>query len=380
MNVKRILIFFSLKPLCLLCLQSMIKFNHQLVNWYWLNARDLPWRNTRNPYQIWISEIIFQQTRIDQGFNYWHRFIDRFPSVDLLANADEQDVLTIWQGLGYYSRARNMHFAAKQIMSEFSGVFPNTYEKILRLKGVGTYTAAAVSSIAFGERQVVVDGNVLRFLSRYAGILEPVYTSQGKKLIANLAMLLLEGVDPGTFNQALMEFGALYCVPRNPDCKNCIFNNECKAYAIGATKEIPIKSKKVIVRKRFFNYLFLYNVDENNQRSFLMQKRGKGDIWQGLYEFPMIENTSLLDPDSLISTGLWQEEILVLHPVLSSLYKDFVHQLTHQQLHTRFFIVHLLNVDKEKLLPDWIRISENDLHTYPVSRLIEKFLNTLSEK
>lgn len=273
-----------------------------------------------------------------------------------------------------------MHFAAKQIMSEFSGVFPKTYEKILRLKGVGTYTAAAVSSIAFGERQVVVDGNVLRFLSRYAGILEPVDTSQGKKLIANLAMLLLEGVDPGTFNQALMEFGALYCVPRNPDCKNCIFNNECKAYAIGATKEIPIKSKKVIVRKRFFNYLFLYNVDENNQRSFLMQKRGKGDIWQGLYEFPMIENTSLLDPDSLISTGLWQEEILVHHPVLSSLYKDFVHQLTHQQLHTRFFIVHLLNVDKEKLWPDWIRISENDLHTYPVSRLIWKFLNTLSEK
>lgn len=380
MNVKRILIFFSLKPLCLLCLQSMIKFNHQLVNWYWLNARDLPWRNTRNPYQIWISEIIFQQTRIDQGFNYWHRFIDRFPSVDLLANADEQEVLTIWQGLGYYSRARNMHFAAKQIMSEFSGVFPNTYEKILRLKGVGTYTAAAVSSIAFGERQVVVDGNVLRFLSRYAGILEPVDTSQGKKLIANLAMLLLEGADPGTFNQALMEFGALFCVPRNPDCKNCIFNNECKAYAIGATKEIPIKSKKVIVRKRFFNYLFLYNVDENNQRSFLMQKRGKGDIWQGLYEFPMIENTSLLDPDSLISTGLWQEEILVHHPVLSSLYKDFVHQLTHQQLHTRFFIVHLLNVDKEKLWPDWIRISENDLHTYPVSRLIGKFLNTLSEK
>jgi A/G-specific adenine glycosylase len=358
----------------------MIKFNHQLVNWYWLNARDLPWRNTRNPYQIWISEIIFQQTRIDQGFNYWHRFIDRFPSVDLLANADEQEVLTIWQGLGYYSRARNMHFAAKQIMSEFSGVFPNTYEKILRLKGVGTYTAAAVSSIAFGERQVVVDGNVLRFLSRYAGILEPVDTSQGKKLIANLAMLLLEGVDPGTFNQALMEFGALFCVPRNPDCKNCIFNNECKAYAVGATKEIPIKSKKVIVRKRFFNYLFLYNVDENNQRSFLMQKRGKGDIWQGLYEFPMIENTSLLDPDSLISTGLWQEEILVHHPVLSSLYKDFVHQLTHQQLHTRFFIVHLLNVDKEKLWPDWIRISENDLHTYPVSRLIGKFLNTLSEK
>ena len=358
----------------------MTKFNDQLIDWYRLYARDLPWRNTRNPYYIWISEIIFQQTRIAQGFNYWHRFIDKFPTIDLLANADEQDVLTIWQGLGYYSRARNMHSAAKQIMSEFDGLFPDTYEKILRLKGVGTYTAAAVSSIAYGERQVVVDGNVLRYLSRYAGISEPIDTSSGKNLITNLALDFMGDADPGTFNQAMMEFGALFCVPRNPDCRNCIFNNTCKAFAMDATKEIPFKSKKVVVRKRFFNYLFLYIVDQNNHRSFLMQRRGKGDIWQGLFEFPMIEENVLLDPESLLSTEIWKEYILPHHPVLSSGNIDFVHQLTHQQLHTRFFKVKLENTDNENLKPDWVWVSEENLHIYPVSRLIGKFLNTFSDK
>jgi A/G-specific adenine glycosylase len=353
----------------------MTKFNHQLIAWYSLNARDLPWRNTRNPYQIWISEIIFQQTRIDQGFHYWHRFIDRFPDIERLANADEQEVLTIWQGLGYYSRARNMHFAAKQIMSEFGGTFPKTYDKILKLKGVGTYTAAAVSSIAFGEQQVVVDGNVLRFLSRFAGITDPVDSNRGKKLITDLAFTLLEDADPGTFNQALMEFGALYCIPRNPNCKNCIFNNNCKAFEMNATKEIPYKSKKVLVRKRFFNYLFLYSVNEHNHRSFLMQKRGKGDIWQGLYEFPIIEADSLLNHESLTATAFWQDHILVHHPVLSSHYEDFVHQLTHQQLHTRFFIIQLQNIDPGKLKPEWTWVSEYNLHTYPISRLTAKFLD-----
>lgn len=358
----------------------MIKFCNQLVNWYRLNARDLPWRNTRNPYHIWISEIIFQQTRIDQGFNYWCRFIDRFPSVEQLANAEEQEVLHIWQGLGYYSRARNMHLAAKQIMLEFDGAFPDTFEQIIRLKGVGTYTAAAVSSIAFGERQVVVDGNVLRLLSRLAGITEPVDTNRGKKLIGDLALSLLEDADPGTFNQALMEFGALFCVPRNPDCVNCIFKDICKAYAMDAIKEIPFKSKKVIVRKRYFNYLFLFTEDKDKQRSFLLQRRGEGDIWHGLYEFPMIEDTTLLDSDALINTGLWQNDILIHQPILSSHLEDFVHQLTHQQLHTRFFMVLLQNVIIEKLRPEWILVSETNFHTYPVSRLINKFLNTFIDK
>ena len=358
----------------------MTKFNHQLVAWYSLNAREIPWRNTRNPYKIWISEIIFQQTRIDQGFHYWHRFIERFPTVELLAKAEEKEVLTIWQGLGYYSRARNLHFAAKQIMSEFGGVFPDTYENILKLKGVGTYTAAAVSSIAFGERQVVVDGNVLRFLSRYAGISEPIDTGSGKKLITDLATELLGDADPGTFNQAMMEFGALYCVPRSPDCMYCIFKNDCKAFEMGAIKEIPVKSKKVIVRKRFFNYLFLYMINQNNERSFLMQRRGKGDIWQGLFEFPMIEDTSLLEPDALVQTEVWQNNILIHHPVLNSEYHDFIHQLTHQQLHSRFFKVQLKDVDKNNVRPDWVWVSEENLHTYPISRLTGKFLNVLFEK
>ena len=358
----------------------MIKFCNQLVNWYRLNARDLPWRNTRNPYHIWISEIIFQQTRIDQGFNYWLRFIERFPSVELLANAEEQEVLHVWQGLGYYSRARNMHTAAKQIILDFGGVFPDTYEQILHLKGVGTYTAAAVSSIAYGERQVVVDGNVLRFLSRLAGITEPVDTTRVKKIIGKLALSLLEDANPGTFNQALMEFGALYCVPRNPDCLNCIFKDDCKAFAMDAVKEIPIKSKKTVVRKRYFNYMFLYMEDSNKQRSFLLQRRGEGDIWHGLYEFPLLEETMLLDPEALVNSVLWNNDILVHQPVLSSLHKDFVHQLTHQQLHTRFFMVRLQKVIPERLRPEWILVPEANFHTYPVSRLINKFLTTFIDK
>ncbi|MDP4290156.1 MAG: A/G-specific adenine glycosylase [Bacteroidota bacterium] len=358
----------------------MIKFTTQLVNWYRINARDLPWRNTRNPYHIWVSEIIFQQTRIDQGFNYYLRFIDRFPAVDQLANAEEQDVLRIWQGLGYYSRARNLHAAAKQVVHELGGVFPNTYDQIIRLKGVGSYTAAAVASIAFGERKVVVDGNVLRFISRYGGITDPIDTKQGKELVENLAFSLSEGAEPGVFNQALMEFGALYCVPRNPDCPNCIFKTGCKAFAMNATKEIPLKSKRITVRKRFFNYLFLYRVDQNNQTEYLMQRRGRGDIWQGLYEFPMIESNSLLSPDSLTATLLWQQDILPHQPVLSSRHLDFVHQLTHQQLHTRFFIVRLHEMAADKIRAEWIRVPEASMHQYPVSRLIHKFLNSLQDK
>jgi A/G-specific adenine glycosylase len=297
-----------------------------------------------------------------------------------LAKAEEQEVLTIWQGLGYYSRARNLHFAAKQIMSDFGGVFPDTFKKILQLKGVGTYTAAAVSSIAFGERQVVVDGNVLRFLSRYAGVTEPIDTNPGKKLITELAGELIRDADPGTFNQAMMEFGALYCLPRNPNCVNCIFRDDCKAYAMDAIKEIPVKSKKVNVRKRFFNYLFLYTFDQNNNYSFLMFSRGKGDIWQGLFEFPMIEYTSLLEPDALISTKVWQNDIQIHHPVFFSDYHDFVHQLTHQQLHTRFFKIQLQNVNTEMIKPGWIWVSEENLHSYPISRLTLKFLDTLFKK
>jgi len=358
----------------------MIKFSKQLVNWYGLNARDLPWRNTRNPYEIWISEIIFQQTRIDQGHNYWLRFIQKFPTIDLLAQAEEQDVLKIWQGLGYYSRARNLHFASKQVINEYNGIFPNTYDEIIRLKGVGEYTAAAVSSIAFGEKKVVVDGNVLRFLSRYAGNTESIDTSKGKKIILELAFSLMEDTDPGTFNQAIMEFGALYCVPRSPDCLNCIFKNDCKAFAMDIVKEIPVKSKKVGVRKRFLNYLYLYNIDKNHQLQFLMQRRGKKDIWQGLFEFPLIEDTSLLEPESVIESRLWQEDLVMHQPVISSNYKDFIHQLTHQQLHTRFFSVELKNIINEELKPDWVWVSENELQHYPVSRLIMKFLIKIFSK
>ncbi|NWJ52948.1 MAG: A/G-specific adenine glycosylase [Bacteroidetes bacterium] len=355
----------------------MIKFSTQLTNWYRNNARDLPWRNTRNPYHIWISEVILQQTRINQGLAYYLRFIDRFPTIDLLANADQQEILLLWQGLGYYSRARNMHEAAKQVQNLYNGIFPSTYDQIIKLKGVGEYTAAAIASIAFGESKVVVDGNVLRFLSRFQGYTQPINTSKGKTAIREMAETLLQNADPAIFNQALMEFGALYCVPRNPDCSNCIFSNSCQAFSAGIVNDLPVKSKRVTIRKRFFNYLFLYYFNENNQIIFFIQQRGKGDIWHGLFDLPLIEDDKCYDFDKLTVSDYWNENIANHHPVISTTYKDFIHQLTHQQLNTRFFAVKLENYNSHLIKEEWIGVTFENHKEYPTSRLIENYLNII---
>jgi len=377
MDCEKNFIFFLSKSLCLLCLHKMIKFSTQLTNWYRNNARDLPWRNTRNPYQIWISEVILQQTRINQGLAYYLRFIDRFPTIDLLANADQQEILLLWQGLGYYSRARNMHEAAKQVLKIYDGVFPSTYDQIISLKGVGEYTAAAIASIAFGEPKVVVDGNVLRFLSRLNGYTQPINTSKGKTAIREMAESLLQKADPAIFNQALMEFGALYCVPRNPDCANCIFSDKCQAFALGIVNELPFKSKKVTVRKRFFNYLFLYYINENNEIVFFIQRRGEGDIWHGLFDLPLIEDTKCYDFDMLTASEYWNENIANHQPVISATYKDFMHQLTHQQLNTRFFTVKLEDYNPQFIKEEWVGVTFENHKQYPTSRLIENYLNVI---
>ena len=260
-------------------------FSNSLLLWYLQNKRDLPWRNTTNPYFIWLSEIMLQQTRVAQGLPYFLSFIEAFPSIFDLANADEEQVLKLWQGLGYYSRARNMHKTAQIVAFEFDGNFPDNYNDLLKLKGIGEYTAAAIASFAFNEVVPVVDGNVFRVLSRYFDIITDIATSGAKKEYAALAKELIPKDKPALFNQAIMEFGALQCMPKKPNCNICIFNNSCVALKKKKVAELPVKSKKTKVTYRYFNYVIFLDNDENT----IITKRTQKGIWQNLYEFPVIE-------------------------------------------------------------------------------------------
>lgn len=266
-------------------MKSEKHFAETIINWYQKHKRQLPWRETRDPYKIWLSEIILQQTRVEQGLPYFLRFVERFPSLQEFAQAEEDEVLRLWQGLGYYSRARNMHKAAKQVMADFEGKFPMQYEELLKLKGVGSYTAAAISSFAGDEAKAVVDGNVFRLLARYFGLFTPINSTKGKNQFEEIANELIDIHQPGLFNQAIMEFGSQQCKPKNPLCSECVLQNACYAFANGKVQELPIKEKKGKVRARYFNYFIVRNEDGD----LLMQKRGKGDIWENLYEFPLIE-------------------------------------------------------------------------------------------
>ncbi|MGE0567222.1 MAG: A/G-specific adenine glycosylase, partial [Bacteroidia bacterium] len=259
-------------------------FRRSLLTWYEANKRDLPWRNTKDPYKIWISEIILQQTQVAQGLAYYNRIISEFPDVEALAKAELDAILKHWQGLGYYSRARNLHAAANQIKQEYKGKFPDNYRELLNLKGVGTYTAAAIASFSYKTPVAVVDGNVYRVLSRIFGIETPIDTLSGKKEFQNMADKLLDIHSPDIYNQAIMEFGALYCKGSNPDCENCIFQKNCFALKFDKVKLLPVKEKKVKVKKRVLNYFII--IDKN--KNCIIQKREASDIWKGLYEFPLI--------------------------------------------------------------------------------------------
>ncbi|HYG16163.1 MAG TPA: A/G-specific adenine glycosylase, partial [Bacteroidia bacterium] len=261
-----------------------MSFNKIIESWYALNKRDLPWRNTRDPYKIWLSEVILQQTRVNQGMPYYHKFIEKYPDIAAMAGAHEDEVLKLWQGLGYYSRARNMHQAAKMITYELNGKFPITYTDILKLKGVGSYTAAAIASIAGNEPVAVVDGNVYRVLARYFGIDTPIDSTEGRKTFLKLANELINTENPATYNQAVMEFGALQCKPQNPDCGVCPLKISCIALKQKRVDALPVKSKKTAVKARYFNYLFFEKPGFAH-----LQKRGQTDIWANLYEFPLAE-------------------------------------------------------------------------------------------
>lgn len=314
----------------------MMNFPNVLIKWYLQNKRDLPWRKTDNPYLIWLSEIMLQQTRVAQGTPYFLSFTTAFPTVFDLANANEEQVLKLWQGLGYYSRARNLHKTAQYVANELSGVFPDNYNDLLKLKGVGEYTAAAIASFSYHEPVPVVDGNVFRVLSRYFDVETDIAAASSKKEFAALAFELMPKDKPAIFNQAIMEFGALQCVPKSPNCGICVFNTSCAALQKKKVDQLPVKSKKLKVRNKFFNYLVVSDDNENT----IIQKRTAKGIWYNLYEFPLIETDAPEDFD-FISTNI-QDEFFKNNSVISiedCNDKSIIHKLSHQHLHIKFWKV-----------------------------------------
>lgn len=341
-----------------------MNFSKTLIKWYLQNKRDLPWRNTTDPYHIWLSEIMLQQTRVAQGLPYFLSFTSSFPTVFDLAKADEEQVLKLWQGLGYYSRARNLHTTAKHIASELNGIFPDNYNDLLKLKGVGEYTAAAIASFSHNEVVPVVDGNVFRVLSRYFDIETDIASSGAKKEFTALAKELIPKDNPAIFNQAIMEFGALQCVPKKPNCEICVLNSGCLALKYNKVSELPVKLKKTKVRNRYFNYIIFS--DEN--QDLIIRKRIEKGIWHNLYEFPLIETESDLDVLSvfeLIYEKYGQKnEILFVKPLNES---RIIHKLSHQHLHIAFF-----KVDVKGFVDG--AISYESMISYPFPIVIYNFI------
>jgi A/G-specific adenine glycosylase len=341
-----------------------MKFSKLLIQWYLHNKRDLPWRNTNDPYRIWLSEIMLQQTRVAQGTPYFLSFADAFPTVFDLANADEEQVLKLWQGLGYYSRARNLHKTAQYVANELEGVFPNNYNDLLKLKGVGEYTAAAIASFSYGEPVAVVDGNVFRVLSRYFDIETDIALASAKKEFAALAFELMPKDEPATFNQAIMEFGALQCVPKSPNCSVCVFNHSCLALQKKKINQLPVKSKKLKVRNRYFNYLV---VSDDNDDTIIQKRTSKG-IWQNLYEFPLIE-TEVVESFDYIVKRIEKDFFVndIVGSVLEYNEKSIIHKLSHQHLHIKFWKVSINGVVKNGT-------DAATLRTFPFPIVIHNFI------
>ncbi|MBL4592185.1 MAG: A/G-specific adenine glycosylase [Flavobacteriales bacterium] len=340
-------------------------FSNKLINWYHQNKRDLPWRNSTDPYQIWLSEIILQQTRVDQGLSYFNKFIEHHPTIDSLAKSPEKDVLKLWQGLGYYSRARNLHFTAKFITDEYNGVFPKEYNDILALKGVGEYTAAAISSFAFNLPYPVIDGNVYRVLSRIFGIENPIDSTEGKKVFKKLAAELIDEKNPATYNQAIMEFGALQCTPKKPKCEDCPFRLECYAFENNIINELPKKDKKIKQRNRYFNYLVV--TDGND---IYMNERREKDIWIGLFDFPLLETTSPISSFDDIKEAFESFDLSLIDK-----YEGQKHILSHQKIYAKFWLASSNNIIK--MAEKYTKIPLKEIDNYPVPKLIENYLKTI---
>lgn len=339
-----------------------MKFNSVLNNWYSKNKRDLPWRKTKDPYKIWLSEIILQQTQIVQGLPYYEAFTRNYPTVFDLAKASESEVLKLWQGLGYYSRARNLYFTAKYISETLNGVFPTTYNDLKNLKGVGDYTASAIASICYNLPTAVVDGNVYRVLSRYFGVDIPINSTEGIKTFKALATELIDRHNPGDYNQAIMEFGARQCKPKNPDCITCPLNESCIAYHEGTISALPVKLKKTKISIKHFNFLVFISNDGKTH----FEERTKKGIWQNLYQFPLIETKN--EASDITNTDAFKD--FSEHNYIEvTLYNKapLIHKLSHQHLYTKFWII-----ETEKL--DRTAIPIGTLKDYPTSKLIANFI------
>ncbi len=344
-----------------------MNFSNSLLSWYLQNKRDLPWRNTTNPYAIWLSEIILQQTKVAQGLPYYLSFIEAFPTVLHLANADEEQVLKLWQGLGYYSRARNMLKTAQIISFDYNGKFPDNFNELIKLNGVGDYTAAAIASFAFNEVVPVVDGNVFRVLSRYLDIDTDIASSKAKKEFSALAKELMPENNPAMFNQAIMEFGALQCVPKNPKCNDCIFNSSCAALQKKKVGNLPVKLKRTKVTNRYFNYIVF--LDKTN--STIINKRTEKGIWHNLYEFPVIEANDELDFDAISQEISNKFSNFSINSIAIFNQNQIVHKLSHQKLHINFYEV----IVNEDILGG---IKLDDLKNYPFPIVIFNFIEKYS--
>jgi len=342
----------------------MSTFSKTILHWYSENKRPLPWRNTKDPYKVWLSEIILQQTRVAQGLPYYEKFISAYPTVENLAAAREEDILKLWQGLGYYSRARNLHSTAKIVASEFNGNFPLTYVDLIKLKGIGDYTASAIASICYEEARPVVDGNVYRVLARYYDIDLPINEGKGIKYFKKLAIEIMDTGHIADYNQGIMEFGAMQCTPQNPDCSSCPLNGSCVGLQQNKIKELPVKIKKGKIRKRYFNYLVLID-DHGNTR---LNKRTENGIWKNLFEFPLIESSKPLEEEELIAEIDDASEIS-FENLFSWQAEPIVHKLSHQHLITRFWIV-----ETNHEIASGIPLGK--IETYPVPVLMADFIET----
>jgi len=345
-----------------------VDFSSKIISWYKKNKRDLPWRKTKNPYHIWLSEIILQQTQVKQGLPYYEKFILAFPSVKNLAQSEESEVLNLWQGLGYYSRGRNLHFTAKFICNELKEKFPNNYKELIKLKGVGDYTASAIASFAFNEKVAPVDGNVIRVITRFFGIEDDVTNVQVLKHIKEIANQLLPEKETSTYNQGMMEFGALQCKPKSPNCNVCPLNIECIALKNNTVNKIPYKSKKIKVKERYLNYLVF-----TAKNKVLINKRIEKDIWQNLYDFPLIESSLLLNFEDKSITELIRK-IIKSDDYSITVSEDYKHILSHQKLHVRFFKIELKQ-ELELINSEYKLIPFNELDKFGKPILIQNYLN-----
>jgi A/G-specific adenine glycosylase len=339
-----------------------------LCQWYTENARDLPWRKDKNAYFIWLSEIILQQTRVIQGLAYYLRFIKKYPTIEMLAKANIDDVMRQWQGLGYYSRARNLHETAKQIAFDLNGRFPKTYIELLKLKGIGKYTAAAIASISYGEEVPVVDGNVYRVLARLLGIFTPINTTNAYNEFASHAKKFLAKNNPGNTNQAIMELGALVCLPKNPKCNNCPINTYCFAFHHQKIDDLPVKSKPNLAKKRYLNYLVI-----TQGHRIIVKKRDENDIWKGLYDFPLVETSKAISLRKLLEQPLVKEILNLTKSDFCGVSKPILHKLTHQHITAKFFGFKLSKINT-KGRSEFQFITLTKLEQLAKPRLIEKFL------